>query len=256
MMSHEQASELLGAYALDAVDGEELTELEAHIDDCPRCRAELDGLREVAGAMGTGVETVPEGLWSSIAARLPERRDDEEPPPMPALVRTARAPVESARRRRRGRVAVATLGAVAVAAAAVAAVFGVGLINANDRADTLQNAANQRTSTAAAALQTPGHRVVSLRDGKHMLAAQFVVVPDGRGYLLTSHLPALHGGKTYQLWGIVGAQPISLGLLGPDPSEVTFTMAGERRPSRLALTAEPAGGTAAPTGPILAVGAV
>ena len=256
MMSHEQASELLGAYALDAVEGEELAELERHLDECPRCRAELDSLREVAGALGTGVETVPEGLWSSIAGRLPERAHDETPPPMPRLVRSGRTPADAASRRRHSRVAVATLGAVAVALVAVAAVLGVGLINANNRADNLQQAASGRSSTVSAALQTPGHRVVSLRDGKHMLAVQFVVVPDGRGYLLTSHLPALHGGKTYQLWGIVGAQPISLGLLGPDPSEVTFTMAGERRPSRLALTAEPAGGTAAPTGPILAVGAV
>jgi anti-sigma factor RsiW len=256
MMSHEQASELLGAYALDAVDGEELNELERHLDECPRCRAELDSLREVAGALGTGVETVPEGLWSSIAGRLPERAHDETPPPMPRLVRSGRTPADAASRRRHSRVAVATLGAVAVALVAVAAVLGVGLINANNRADNLQQAASGRSSTVSAALQTPGHRVVSLRDGKHMLAVQFVVVPDGRGYLLASHLPALASGKTYQLWGIVASQPISLGLLGPDPAEATFTMAGARRPTSLALTAEPAGGTSTPTGPILATGAV
>jgi anti-sigma-K factor RskA len=130
------------------------------------------------------------------------------------------------------------------------------LIHANNRADHLQAVVNQRASTVTAALHTPGHQVVSLRDGAHMLAAQFVVVPDGRGYLLTSHLPALAAGKTYQLWGMVENQPVSLGLLGRDPSQATFTMAGGRRPSSLALTAEPAGGTAAPTGPILAMGAV
>ena len=56
MISHEEASELLGAYALHAVDGDEVTEVEEHLDTCPRCRAELDGLREVAGALGTSVE--------------------------------------------------------------------------------------------------------------------------------------------------------------------------------------------------------
>ena len=254
MMSHEQASELLGAYALDAVEGEELAELERHLDECPRCRAELDSLRDVAGALGTGVETVPDGLWSSIAGRLPERAPEETPPPMPRLVR--RTAGEGASRQRRGRFALATLGAVAVALAAVAAVLGVGLINANNRADNLQRAATARSSTVAAALHTPGHRVVSLRDGKHMLALQFVVVPDGRGYLLSSHLPALATGRTYQLWGIGASHPVSLGLLGSDPGEATFTMAGARRPTVLALTAEPTGGTAAPTGPILATGAV
>jgi anti-sigma factor RsiW len=255
MMSHEQASELLGAYALDAVDGDERTELEGHLDECPRCRAELDSLREVAGALGTVVEPLPEGLWSSIASRLPDRPESEEPPPMPRLVRGGRSSAEGARRRR-GRVALATLGAAAVAAAAVAAVLGIGLLHANNRADNLQAEVNQRSSTVVAALHTPGHQVVSLRDGAHMLAAQFVVVPDGRGYLLSSHLPSLAVGKTYQLWGIGGNHPVSLGLLGRDPSQATFTMAGGRRPSSLALTAEPAGGTAAPTAPILAMGTV
>jgi anti-sigma factor RsiW len=255
MMSHEQASELLGAYALDAVDGVELTELEGHLDECPRCRAELDSLREVAGALGTSVEPLPEGLWSSIANRLPDGSQAEEPPPMPRLVRGGRTPADSARRRR-ARVAMATLGAAAVAAAAVAAVLGIGLIHANNRADNLQAVVNQRPSTVVAALHTPGHQVVSLRDGAHMLAAQFVVVPDGRGYLLSSHLPVLANGKTYQLWGLVGDQTISLGLLGRDPTQATFTMAGGRRPSSLALSAGPAGGTVAPSGPILAMGAV
>ena len=70
-MTHEVASEFLGAYALDAVDGEELHELEAHVDTCPRCRAELDTLREVAGAIGQSVEPLPEGLWSNIVSQLP-----------------------------------------------------------------------------------------------------------------------------------------------------------------------------------------
>ena len=73
MMSHDEASELLGAYGLDAVDGEERTQLEEHLETCPRCRAELDSLREVAAAIGNSVQPLPDGLWSNIAARLPER---------------------------------------------------------------------------------------------------------------------------------------------------------------------------------------
>ena len=45
MITHEEASELLGSLALDAVDGEEYLAVTEHIDSCPRCRAELDGLR-------------------------------------------------------------------------------------------------------------------------------------------------------------------------------------------------------------------
>ena len=84
-MTHDEVSELLAAYALDAVDGDERTELEEHLAACPRCRGELDGLREVAGALGNSVEPLPEGLWSQIASRLPEREAGDEAPAMPVL---------------------------------------------------------------------------------------------------------------------------------------------------------------------------
>ncbi len=107
-----------------------------------------------------------------------------------------------------------------------------------------------------AALHTPGHRLVSLEASSHTPLAQVVVVPSGQGYLVSSNLPALDSGQTYQLWGIVGHRTISLGLLGDSPRNAAFTMAGSTRPSRLSITAEPAGGAVAPTGPIVATGAV
>jgi len=257
-MSHEEASELLGAYALDAVDGEEFTELEAHLATCPRCRAELDSLREVAAAMGNSVEPLPEGLWSSIASRLPERHDDE-PPPMPQLVspegRSPFRPPPTDSRNRRRRNAVTTLGAIAVAAAAVAIVLGIGLARADNRVSSLQAAAGQ-TSTVSAALRAPGHKLVDLDTTSHTQLAQFVVLPDGRGYMVSSTMPPLSARETYQLWGIVGSEPISLGTLGDAPQQAAFTMAGSRRPSRLSITAEPSGGSVIPTGPVLASGTV
>jgi anti-sigma-K factor RskA len=258
-MSHDDASELLGAYALDAVDGEELTALEVHLETCPRCRAELDSLHEVAGAIGTSVEPLPDGLWSSIASRLPERPGDGEPPPMPRLTPEGRSPFRPPpdRRQRRMRNAVATLGALAVAAAAVAVVLGIGLVRADNRVSGLQAAAAaHQGSTVAAALQTPGHRLVALDTTAHAQLAAFVVVPDGRGYLVSSKLPRLRADQTYQLWGIVDSRPVSLGLLGGAPSQAVFTMAGANRPSRLSITAEPSGGSVTPTGPIVATGTV
>ncbi len=257
-MSHQEASELLSAYALDAVDGDELDALEVHLATCPRCRSELDGLREVAGAIGNSVEPLPEGLWSSIASRLPERSGDEEPPPMPQLSPESRSPFRTPpdRRPRRRRATVATLGALAVAAAAVAVVLGIGLVQADNRVSGLQAAASHQTSAVTAALRTPGHRLVDLDTAAHGQLAQFVVVPDGRGYMVSSDLPPLSGAQTYQLWGIVGSKPVSLGLLGAAPRQAIFTMAGTKRPSRLSITAEPSGGSVVPTSPILATGTV
>ena len=54
-------------------------------------------------------------------------------------------------------------------------------------------------------------------DVDHEALAQFVVLPDGRGYLVESTLPALVSTETYQLWGVVGGQTLSLGLIGAIP---------------------------------------
>jgi anti-sigma-K factor RskA len=153
------------------------------------------------------------------------------------------------------------LGAVAVAASAVAIVLGIDLVHSQrSNTDLQQAAAHQRSvaheTPAAVALHTPGHRVVTLETSAHREMARFVIVPGGRGYLVSSNLPTLGHGQTYQLWGIVGGTPISLGLLGAAPHGSTFTVAGATWTSKLALTAEPNGGTVAPTGSIVASGTV
>lgn len=69
-MTHDEISELLGAYALDAVSPDEVLEIEQHLSECPRCRAEVAAHREVAGVLGNMSGTAPAGLWSRIADEL------------------------------------------------------------------------------------------------------------------------------------------------------------------------------------------
>jgi anti-sigma-K factor RskA len=272
-MTHDEASELLAVFALDAVDLDERQRIEQHVDGCPRCRAELDAHREVAAALGNSVDPLPEGLWSRLASRLPER-PDEEPPPMPALVRPAAAvaagresaarfssagpiAVPSARSPRGTRGRLVALGSFAAAAAVVAVVLGLNLVHDNRQISRLHAALGPGApSVVTAALETPGHTVVNVTDPARQRVAQFVVVPDGRGYLVSSALPRLTSGETYQLWGVVGGHTISLGLMGQAPEHVTFTLAGTERPTRLAITAEPAGGSVTPTPPMVATGTV
>ncbi len=140
-----------------------------------------------------------------------------------------------------------------MAAAAVAVVLGIGLVRADNKVSNLQAA----PATVAAALRTPGHDLVDLDSSSTKAElAQVVVVPSGQGFLVSSKLPALSDDRTYQLWAIEGNQPISLGLLGGSPGQAAFTMAGSTRPSHLSITAEPAGGSVFPTGPIIATGTV
>ena len=101
-----------------------------------------------------------------------------------------------------------------------------------------------------------GAALVYLSSSAHQVMAEFVVVPDGRGYLVSSSLPSLGPAQTYQLWGITRGVAISLGLLGSSPHQAVFTMAGTNRPSRLSITAEPAGGAVVPTTAVVATGTV
>ncbi len=76
-LTHAEIEELLGAYCLDAVDADETAAIEAHLPDCPRCRAEVAELREVAALLANNDTEAPEGVWDRIAEAI-----DEEPPPM------------------------------------------------------------------------------------------------------------------------------------------------------------------------------
>jgi len=252
-MNHDEANELLAALALDAVSAEERAALEGHLVECPRCQSEFDALREVAGAMGNTVDPLPEGLWSKISDRL--YSDGVEPVPALAPVATsagARRPTALARIGSRRLVPRFTI--PLGLAAALVAVLAFQLVSADNRITNLQGA--QGSNEVTAALRTPGHRVIELRSGTHQPLAKFVVLRDGRGYLVNSQLPALSPSETYQLWGIVSGRAISIGLMGRTPRNVTFTISGSPGPSTLAVTAEPSGGVIKPTLPIVASGPV
>lgn len=255
-MTHDEANELLAALALDALDDEIRAAVEAHVDACERCQGELDGLHEVASALGTAYEAPPEGLWDRISERLYER---EGAAPALALgdltapVEGAPAPLVAARTRR----VRAILVGVALAAAAAIVALGWSLAAADHQVANLQEALGHSSESAVlAALDTPGHKVVSLDDAARQPVAQFVILPDGRGYLVSDDMPRLAKDETYQLWGIVNEEPVSVGVMGSSPRSVAFTLASSPAPSALAVTVEPAGGAQTPAKTIVASGAV
>jgi anti-sigma-K factor RskA len=75
-MTHRQIQELLGAYALDAVDGDEAEVVELHLRECPRCRAEVEEHRETAATLAHLGAPAPAGLWDRIASQLEEEAPD------------------------------------------------------------------------------------------------------------------------------------------------------------------------------------
>ena len=264
-MTHDEAEQLLGAYALDATSDEEREQVEAHLAGCPRCQAEVASHREVTAmlAVGLGGEA-PAGLWDKVAAATFSARPPAAAPlPPPQLgplrasahMKVPRLGVVRAAGRAR---ALAWGGAVAAAAAAVAfaSFFGLQAGQLRSQVHQLERRASVPSLAAAAARATAGaHATVTLVAPDGARAATVVVAPHGLAYWLSSSLGELPGTRTYQLWGLVRGKPVSLALLGPDPREVgAFRV--EAGTAKLMVTAEPAGGVPLPTTAVLAAGAV
>ena len=65
-----EMDELLGAYALDAVDADERDQIDQYLEENPRARAEVTEHREVAAMMSLAGGQAPDGLWDRIADEL------------------------------------------------------------------------------------------------------------------------------------------------------------------------------------------
>ncbi len=276
---HAEIQELLGAYALDAVDPETAALVERHLDHCVRCSIEVAQHHEVAGLLANSGGTSPADLWDGIASRL----DSSTPPaweglagrletgdhradrvlggladsslgePSPVVSMSSRSP--------RRRWAVGAGAVVATAAAAVAIVLGVQVHHLNNQVSALQ-ARSSLTAVEQAALEAPSTKrvLLSASAGSGGPAATgpvtVVLTSSGTGFVEAGRLSALPAHQTYQLWGVIGAREISLGLLGSKPGVVPFSVAGSGGVGAFAITAEHAGGVVHSANRPVVVGAV
>jgi anti-sigma-K factor RskA len=223
-LSPDEVKDLLAAYAIDAVDDDERRAVEEYLATDPEARAEVSGLQHSASFLAHTGGPPPPGVWERLESAIQASHPPDAVPP-PRLVPGARA-VRSPRRWQW----------IAAAASVVAVVFGALLLvgDGNDTSGTSDTAA-----LAQAAASAPGARHAKLANADGAVLATAVLLPDGRGYL-TSELPALPAGRTYQLWGVDSRNTISLGVMGRSPGVVAFQAAGH--PAALAITEERAGG--------------
>jgi anti-sigma factor RsiW len=281
-LSHTEIEELLGAYALDAVDPETASAIEAHLDECVRCSIEVAQHHEVAGLLANSGGSPPAELWDGIAGQLggtsnaswdrlaarlegPDAADTPNAPvgPVPPGVTAGSSPPASAvvvplDRARRSRVVTVAAGLVAAAAAVIALVFGVQVDHLHTQVNALQSG-SQLSAAERAALAAPGTRRIALADptGTGSPPATIVLTAAGTGFVVNHDggLVALPDDRTYQLWGVVGSNTISLGLLGSHPGIVPFSVAGSPV-SAFAITDEVAGGVVKSANQPVAVGTV
>jgi anti-sigma-K factor RskA len=252
-MPRSEIDDLLGAYALDAVEPHEREVVERHLAGDPDARAEVDEMRETAAVLASlpvTDERAPAALWDRIAGAiaLPADGGDTtaEPEAAPANV------VPFARPKRSASIPMRLAVPIAAVAALIIAVLGVQVVSDTpNRPLDVAAAYNDALSNGAAkvALQSPGGGSV---------AAQIALQADGTGYLRNDNLAPLPAGKTYQLWAVsksaTGQRVISAGVLGNELGAAAFHVDG--RPTAFAITVEDAPGVVASTQEPAAAGEV
>jgi anti-sigma-K factor RskA len=233
---HSIFQESLAAYALEALDPEEIAPLEAHVQTCDSCTTELAAYRKTS-----------EGLLQAPPPRMPpasiRRRLQDQ------LLGRSRAPSRGW----------AWLAGPAIGALVLMLLVSLGSL-AQVRSLQAQQAEieqqNRSTQTFIAMLAYPNTHSTEFSQGG---ISGSLLVDQDRGLvgLFVWQLPPAEAGKTYQIWLINGeGQRTSGGFLQPRNGD-SFVTAVIRPTSPLAsykglgVTAEPSGGSPTPTGPKL-----
>lgn len=296
-MSGERWRELAAAHALEALDPDEREAFEARLAVDPELRALVDAYRAVAARIGTETPRAdpPAALRERILARARVTPQEHEGGgTMGATGGGGRSPSRAGPdgagasspttatdgaggpdiRPLGGRSRRATAVPWLAAAAAVAALVAVGLENRELRtgAETLQaeverlrgDLADARVDVArldslTLLLSGEGIRLAALRGEGAPPSIRLLWNPElGTLLVAARDLPALPPNRTYQLWGIRGADaPVSLGTFATGPEGralVTRALASPPDFDVSAVTEEPAGGSPQPTSQPFLVG--
>jgi len=248
------AHTLAGAYAMDAVSAPDRERFERHLIGCAECAREVASLREATAMLGTAAaQPVPAGLKERIMAAAAVTRQQppaaETEPVVLARGTWARAGSRFRSLPWPGRLALATAGTAAAAVIAVAVVFGIANSSMQQQIDRAQ-ASSQQIAV-----------VLTAQDAR---MATGTVVGGGTATIVMSHsrhalvftaqgLHALPASRGYELWliGPAGTRPVAMLPAGSHGMTGPVIASGVRRGDHLALTAEPADGSAHPDNPMM-----
>jgi anti-sigma-K factor RskA len=249
---HETLREQAALHALGALTAAERSVFEAHLDECADCAAEVRAFQSVSSALAQAVpqHDPPAALRGKILAAVrhtsaPTRRTSALAPWLAAAAML---------------VVTAGLGIYTTQLRQTVRTLQQQLRDALVRVDTGERRLAVALRSAAAAeapmaiLTAPDVRQIDLA-GQPVAprAAARAFWSRSRGLVLTaSNLPVPAPGRTYQLWFVTAQAPVSAGLMKPDASGRVTTLLNTPpdlpQPAALAVTLEPEGGSAAPTG--------
>lgn len=246
-MNCNQADELLGAYALDALPAGEAADMRAHLAGCPRHRAVAAELRATAGALpalADGADAPPAlraRVLDAIAATPQDRADDVTAPVALESRRSAPSPAETRARLQwaPSRTQWGAMAAAIVVLVGALVAWNLVLMNRSDKGTA------ERFASASPVIRQLDARGVQ---GSATLVyfgdeSRAVVMLEG-----ADHLDV--GGRTYQMWTLASdGKPTSAGLLQPDLSGngIAVVSVDAAAVDAFAITIEPRGGSPAPT---------
>jgi anti-sigma-K factor RskA len=247
--------DLLTAYALGALEPEEIARVSALLEQRPELRATLAELRATA-------DRLPYGLPEAIPPDdLRQRVLDH------AIGRTRSAPQSVPRSRvKRARLWLLSLGGIAAAAVLAAAIGWAQLVGTRaELANVQAELAAARADLASAQTElkqtqiqiVEAQKVIASLQGATGSAA--ILQTRGGEAVLVAQLPPLRPGRVYQLWRIQdGSNPASAGIFRVNPQGyVTAALPPGQLPQMgetIAVTDEPDGGSPGPTSDPLIVG--
>jgi len=260
-MNPDEVIELAAGYALGALEVEDRARFEALLaaGDAEARAALRDFESTVAGLAAETVEGAPPAVKAALLARI-----DAEGRSRGTLTQilSAARPAPP----RRSLWTVVTVGAIAAAIAAIVVGLAVSTVYdqrisqlAREQAVLKEELARQKELVTI--LQDPATRVVALSglppapDAK----ARMLWHATSGGLLVAQGLPPAPAGKAYELWAIAGTgAPVPAGVFAVDARGVGSLRVAPLRsggpPDTFAVTLEPAGGVAAPTGSMYLVG--
>lgn len=255
---HEQAYDALAVAALGALPADERAIVEAHAALCASCGPELAAFRATVARLdepGARPALAP-ARGAAVRARLVARaRGAAAAPPAAARSRAALWVALAAS------VAAVAAGVEVVRLRADRSVLGAVAAQREAAIRSLRAALAERDE-ALAGVTGPGVRVVELASaGSAAPTARMFWDRRTHSWLFYAHrLPPARAGRTYQLWLVTAATKISAGTFDSSPAgdatvRARYELAADDL-TGVAITDEPAGGVAAPTGEVVLVGAV
>ncbi|MGH3010905.1 MAG: anti-sigma factor domain-containing protein [Gaiellaceae bacterium] len=229
-MERAEIHDLSAAYALDALDADELEAFEEHLARCPECRENVASFQAASAelAYDTFAPAPPRALKERILTDAARER--------PKVIALSRP-------RRRWALPVAATAAVAAGCAAVGLAFWAA--DLSQQVDDLQ-AEQHQANEALIALIDPSASHFALEGADGVLV---VDEENGEGKLVISGLESAPSDKTYAAWVIEGdAAPVPAGLFsGGDDQTVVPLSTPVPEGAIVAVTVEEAGGVPAPT---------